>query len=210
MLGLVIAMEEELKILLEKLNKGDFKINKGVFDHYTFKINNKKIVAVVSGVGKIKASAATQFLISNFDISRIFNFGMAGGIDTKVEIGDIVNIHTSYDYDEDLSAFGHKKVARNLVELKKFDYKKGISVSGDKFVSDKKEALDINKEYNALCYDMELSAISLISNMNKIPIISLKYISDKADSNADMDFNESLKTAANTFSKFLLEIIKTI
>lgn len=210
MLGLVIAMEEELKILLKKLKKDDFKINKGVFDNYIFKIDNQKIVAVVSGVGKIKASAATQFLISNFDISKIFNFGMAGGIDSSVKIGDVINIHTSYDYDEDLSAFGHEKVARKLVDLKTFNYKKGVSVSGDKFISDKEEALEINKEYNAICYDMELSAISLISNMHKIPIISLKYISDKADSNADMDFNESLKTAANTFSKFLLEIIKTV
>jgi len=210
MLGLVVAMEEEMKLLLMNLHQDLFEKNKDVFTEYKFDLNGKKIVGIISGVGKIKASAATEYLLSKYKVSKVLNFGMAGGIDKSTEIGEIVNIIKSYDNDEDLSAFGHEKVVRELVEIENFNYKKGICVSGDKFVNDYNESVNINGKYNAICYEMELSAISLICNMHQIPIISLKYISDKADANAEFDFEESLKKATKSFSKFLLEIINEL
>lgn len=210
MLGIVVAMDQEMELLLSNLNKKDFQKKEDVFTKYEFDINDRKIVAVVSGVGKIKASGATEHILSNYEISKVLNFGMAGGIDKSVEIGEIVNIIKSFDYDEDLSAFGHDKVVRDLIEMDDFDYKKGICVSGDKFLNDTEESKNVNKDYKALCYEMELSAISMICNMHNVPIISLKYISDKADENAEFDFYESLKAATKSFSKFLINVINDL
>lgn len=210
MLGLVIAMEEEMQLLLKDLNKSSYQKKEDVFIHYKFNVDGQEIIAVISGVGKIKASAATEYLISNFEISKVLNFGMAGGISPAVEIGDIINIQTSYDYDEDLSAFGREKVARRLETIESSKFRRGICVSGDRFMNDATEALEINKDYNALCYEMELSAISMVCNLHKIPIISLKYISDKADETADIDFDETLKIAMHNFSDFLIEMISSL
>jgi nucleoside phosphorylase len=109
-----------------------------------------------------------------------------------------------------LSAFGHEKVKRHLVSIDDFNHPQGICVSGDKFVNDYQESKGINKNYNALCYEMELSAIALICNMHEVPILSIKYISDKADENAEFDFDESLKKAANQFSDFIIEMINEL
>ncbi|MEA1974872.1 MAG: 5'-methylthioadenosine/S-adenosylhomocysteine nucleosidase [Bacillota bacterium] len=207
MLGLVVAMNEEMELLLTNLHQNKFEMTKKIFVEYKFNLEGKDIIAVISGIGKIKASAATEYLLSNYKISKVLNFGMAGGIDKNVEIGEIVNIIKCYDNDEDLSAFGHDKVIRELVEINKFNYKKGICVTGDKFVNDLNESLAINKRYNAICYEMELSAISLICNMHKVPLISLKYISDKADEFAEFDFDESLKKATKNFSQILMNIM---
>jgi adenosylhomocysteine nucleosidase len=210
MLGLVVAMNEEMELILTNLHQDKFEKIKNVFLEYKFNLEGKDIIAIISGVGKIKASAATEYLLSNYNISKVLNFGMAGGIDKSVEIGEIVNIIKCYDNDEDLSAFGHDKVVRELVEINKFDYKKGICVTGDKFVNNLDESIKISKRYNAICYEMELSAISLICNMHKVPLISLKYISDKADEFAEFDFDESLKKATKNFSQILMSIISNL
>lgn len=210
MLGIVVAMDSEMELLLSNLHQDNYKVKKNVFKTYEFKIGSKEFVGIVSGVGKIKASAATEHLLTRNKISKVLNFGMAGGIDDSVNIGDIVNIIASFDNDEDLSAFGHEKVKRELVSITDFDAPQGICVSGDKFVNDNLEAKDINERYNALCYEMELSAIALICNMHKVPVLSIKYISDKADENAEFDFDESLKNAANEFSDFITEMINEL
>jgi 5'-methylthioadenosine/S-adenosylhomocysteine nucleosidase len=210
MLGIVVAMDSEMELLLSNLHQHNYKVNENVFKTYEFNISNKEFVGIVSGVGKIKASAATEYLLSRNKISKVLNFGMAGGIDESVNIGDIVNIVASFDNDEDLSAFGHEKVKRELVSIADFDAAQGICVSGDKFVNDNIEAENINKRYKALCYEMELSAIALVCNMHKIPVLSIKYISDKADENAEFDFDESLKKAANQFSDFITEMINKL
>jgi len=210
MLGIVVAMDSEMELLLSNLHQDNYKVEKNVFKTYEFNINNKEFVGIVSGVGKIKASAATEYLLSQNKISKVLNFGMAGGIDNSVNIGDIVNVIGSYDNDEDLSAFGQEKVKRQLVSIDDFDAPQGICVSGDKFVNDYEEAKGINKRYNALCYEMELSAIALICNMHGVPILSIKYISDKADENAEFDFDESLKKAANEFSDFIIEMVNEL
>lgn len=210
MLGLVVAMKEEMELLLKNLHQENYEIKPGVFDEYFFDYNGKKFVGVISGVGKIKASAATEYLLSHNNISKVLNFGMAGGIHESINIGDIVLINGSYDNDEDLSAFGHEKVKRSLDLIKDLDYSKGICVTGDKFVSNLEESLEIQKRYGALCYEMELSAISLICNLHEVPVMSVKYISDKADENAEFDFDESLKNAMSCFSTFLIEVINEL
>ncbi len=210
MLGLVVAMQEEMELLLMNLHQDVFEKTDDVYCEYKFNLDGKNIVGIISGVGKIKASAATEHLLSNYEISKVLNFGMAGGIDKSAEISEVINIVKSYDNDEDLSAFGHDKVARELVELKNSKLKKGICVTGDKFVNDYNESKYINEKYDAICYEMELSAISMVCNMHKIPVISLKYISDKADENAEFDFEDSLKKATLSFSKFLVDTINEL
>lgn len=210
MLGIVVAMDSEMELLLSNLHQDNYRVKENVFKTYEFNINNKEFVGIVSGVGKIKASAATEHLLAKNEISKVLNFGMAGGIDDSVSIGDVVNIVASYDHDEDLSAFGHEKVKRKLVSIENFEAPQGVCVSGDKFVNDNLEAKEINRRYNALCYEMELSAIALICNMHKVPVLSIKYISDKADENAEFDFDESLKRAANEFSDFITEMINEL
>lgn len=210
MLGIVVAMDSEMELLLSNLHQDNYEVNEQVFKTYKFNFNGKEFVGIVSGVGKIKASAATEHLLSHNSVSKVLNFGMAGGIDASVNIGDIINVTASYDNDEDLSAFGHDKVKRHLMGIEHLDYQKGVCVSGDKFVNDYQESKTINEKYNALCYEMELSGISLICNMHEVPIISIKYISDKADENAENDFDESLKNAANQFSDFIIATINDL
>lgn len=48
------------------------------------------IVLVQSGVGKVNAALTTQVALDHFPIERVIFTGVAGGIDPKLKIGDIV------------------------------------------------------------------------------------------------------------------------
>lgn len=88
-IGIIFAMYEELEEMLKlvKLNK----INKIYdLDFYECTINDKECILVESGVGKVNASRSTQVLIDNYSPNYILNVGVAGGIDNKLNVCDIV------------------------------------------------------------------------------------------------------------------------
>ena len=73
------------------------------------KINNKEIVLVQCGIGKVNAARTTQILIDKFDIDYIINVGVAGGLNDNLEIGDIVIGRKLVQHDFDITAGGHPK-----------------------------------------------------------------------------------------------------
>lgn len=53
--------------------------------------------------GKVNSARVTQILIDNFKIDYIINVGVAGGINSDLEIGDIVVGEKLVQYDFDLT-----------------------------------------------------------------------------------------------------------
>ena len=107
-IGIIFAMYEELEEMLKlvKLNK----INKIYdLDFYECTINDKECILVESGVGKVNASRSTQVLIDNYSPNYILNVGVAGGIDNKLNVCDIVVSDKLVQYDFDITAFDHPK-----------------------------------------------------------------------------------------------------
>ena len=51
--------------------------------------------------------------------------------------------------------------------------------------------------------DMEAYAIAKICKLEKIEFQCFKYISDKADNNADIDWKKNLELGAKAFSDFI-------
>jgi len=89
MIGLVSAMQEEMQSLLDELH-----VNKtleiGKRTYYQGTLFGKEVVLVFSRWGKVAASATITQLINSFSISEIIFSGVAGAIDTKLNIGDVV------------------------------------------------------------------------------------------------------------------------
>ena len=66
----------------------------------------KKVVLFLSGVSMTNAAMTTQLALDRFPISRIVFSGVAGGIDPKLDVGDVVVADKWAEYLE--SAFGRK------------------------------------------------------------------------------------------------------
>lgn len=87
--GIVCAGDKELEPFLPVIENCKI-TEKAMLKFYEGTINGIEVVALFSGVCKVNAAIATQILIDNFKVNIIINSGVAGGIDSNLNIFDTV------------------------------------------------------------------------------------------------------------------------
>jgi len=226
-IGIIGAMEEEIKLLIEKMHKNNTKVINN-FNFYICDLKDIKVIITKSGIGKVNSAVGTQLLISNFSPDYIINTGVAGGISKDVNVLDIIIASETMQYDVDVRSFGYKigqipqmeeyifktdKKLKNYLEesVSKTDkYKIGRIISGDKFVSNKSTKTYLEKEFNALCVDMESGSIGQVCYINKVPYIAIRSISDNADESSTINYKEFEKKAAKKSADIVIKTINKI
>ena len=225
-LGIVAAMSEELEILLKDMQldssttKAGMTFNKG-------KLWSNEVIAVVCGIGKVNAAVCTQILVSEFNVDKVINVGVAGGIGKDIYPGDVVIATNLVEHDMDTTAFGdpHGQVPRmdtfdfkcdsSLIESANSACKKvggfntftGRIVSGDVFVADVEKIKWLEKEFNALSCEMEGASIAHVCYLNNIPVVVIRSISDNANNGAHMDFEKFTPIAVKNSTSILKEML---
>lgn len=109
LIGIIGAMSEEVEALKKAMKISD-KLHKAKMDFYRGELWSKEVVVVVSGVGKVNAAICTQILVDFFDVDKIINVGVAGGVGKKVEPGDVVIGTSLIQHDIDTTMFGESSV----------------------------------------------------------------------------------------------------
>jgi adenosylhomocysteine nucleosidase len=222
-IAILASMREELEMLLPlvKIHSKKIELN---FPTWQGELNERKIIIQLTGIGKVNAAMSTQKLLSKQKISHIYNFGVAGGVSKKINIGDVIYATNTVQSDLDLTLFGFKKgQVLNLDKrylptfykksflkslTKKCPIKFGNVVSADQFIADRKTVLKIGQEFKALAKDMEAAAIGYVCYMNKVPLTVIKGICDNSGKFASDEFKKYLKLATVNCIKVLLELIK--
>ncbi|MGL5379161.1 5'-methylthioadenosine/adenosylhomocysteine nucleosidase [Clostridium sp.] len=228
-LGIISAMSEELEILLndmsieEKTTKANMTFHKGTID-------DKQIIAVVSGIGKVNAAVCTQILISEYKVDSIINVGVAGGIGKDIYPGDVVVATDLVQHDMDTTVFGdaHGQVPRldtfdfkcdeNLVkaameaceEIKEINTFSGRIVSGDQFISSVEKIQWFEKEFGAISCEMEGASIAHVCYLNNIPCVVIRSISDNANNGAHMDYEKFIPLGVRNSTTILKTMIKKL
>lgn len=87
-LGIISAMESEITHLLDGAKYTETEIAGATF--YKTQLEGMDAILVVSGIGKTNAGMITTLLCKHFGCERIVFSGVAGGIDDRLNIGDIV------------------------------------------------------------------------------------------------------------------------
>lgn len=228
-IGLIGAMEEEIDILKHFISNEEV-TNRADMIFYKGQLNGLDTVVVRSGIGKVNAAIAAQILISEFNVDCIINTGVAGGIKSGINVGDIVISSDAMEHDFDTTAFGDElgviprmrtsvfKADKYLIDIAlkaandNIDGKAyvGRIVSGDRFVSSKEEARRLGQQFNAYAVEMEGAAIAHTAYLNNIPFVIIRSISDNADGNATSDFNLFVKKASIVSSNIVKEMINMI
>ena len=228
--GIIAAMQEEMqeikKIMTEIEEKEVYELT-----FFKGKINNKNIVLVESGVGKVNAARTTQILIDNFKVEAIINVGSAGCANNELEIGDIVIGKKLVQHDFDITAFGHPKgfisnVGENIesdsdlirkmeqtiskLQDKEFKIKVGIIASGDIFCTEKTMKDKIRTKFNADAIEMEGSAIAQVCKLDNIPFIVIRSISDNPNGNNNITFEQFLEKASKRCAQIIEEFFNQV
>lgn len=227
-IGIIVAMQEELDEILNIMDNITKKeINNIVL--FQGQIEEKSIIVVKCGVGKVNAARVTQILIDKLDVSSIINIGAAGALDSNLDIGDIVIADKLIQHDFDITAFGHKKgyitgvgdfiySDKELLsefnsvvnKLNSVEYKvvTGTIASGDIFCTEIEMKEKIYSKFNAKCVEMEGAAIAQVCYLENIPFIVLRSISDSPNGNNAIVFDEFVKLASKRCAEILKEFFK--
>ena len=88
-IGIIVAMDKELELFAANLQHRTEKIIH-MRRFVEGDIAGKKVVIVVSGIGKVNAALCVAELINTFKPDMIVNIGISGGLDSNLEIGDFV------------------------------------------------------------------------------------------------------------------------
>jgi adenosylhomocysteine nucleosidase len=107
MTGIISAMQEEIQALLNELQSIKTS-KKGMRTYYTGTLFKKEVVIVFSRWGKVASASTTTQLLNDFDINEIVFTGVAGAINDKLQIGDVVIGHHLYQHDMDASPLYEK------------------------------------------------------------------------------------------------------
>lgn len=227
MIGIIVAMQEELNAIQEKMKNS--KVKKIYELEFIIGIIEKnECVIVKGGVGKVNAARTTQILIDNFEVHSIINIGSAGALKDDLKIGDIIVGRELVQHDFDITAFGHekgyiseigktfcsdiklikktKKIVSNILENNII--REGIIASGDIFCTSVKMKEKIRSEFNADCVEMEGAAIAQVCTLANIPFIVVRSISDSPNEKNNIDFDKFLKKASKNCADFIEILMK--
>lgn len=223
-IGMVVALQKEILPLLERLNVKIRKSCVGKFSVAEFDMGGKEVVCVNSGVGEIRAAAATQYLITGYKPDIILNFGVCGSLSESLGLKTVVLVKGVVHYAFDTSEIddcppgkynGYPDVIIDADEglLERAERVIGgvqtvVCASADKFVGTVSEKRRIRAEFNADVCDMECAGVLITANANGVPVLIVKAVSD-GDGGAN-DYIATVHEATVQYIDFLINFIKTI
>ena len=229
-IGIIGAMDEEVSLLKETADiKKITEIAGMEFCEGT--IEGRDIVIVQCGMGKVNAGICANTLINNFSCTKIINTGVAGSLDNRLDIGDIVVSVDAVQHDFTVEAIGFEKgeipytglyafpadetmraVAAEAVQEAVPDVRvfEGRICSGDQFISEKDQKETIISNFGGLCCEMEGAAVAQACYLNDTPFVVIRAISDKYNGSNSTEYETFKEQAAENCARSVLEMLKKL
>ena len=105
-IGIIGAMASEVELLVQQMEEGSVLRHAGLEFHYGL-LAGKPAVVVRCGIGKVNAAACAQILADEFGVTHVVNTGVAGSLDNRIEIGDVVVSTDAVHHDMDVTGLGY-------------------------------------------------------------------------------------------------------
>lgn len=229
-IGIIGAMDLEVDQLKSEMTVSAI-VKKAGMDFYEGTLNGAPVVIVRCGIGKVNAALCVQVLADLFEVTHVINTGIAGSLNAKLDIGDILISKDALHHDMDVTIFGYQlgevpqmgfrefAADEHLAALAKETCEKvnpdihvmlGRVVSGDQFISSKEVKERLISGFQGDCAEMEGASIAQVAYLNNIPFVIIRAISDKADDSAEMDYPTFEAAAAKHSAALVKEMVKGI
>ena len=188
------------------------------------------VLVARSGCGKTYAAMVTQHLIDMFEPSRLIFTGLAGSINPRIEIGDTIVADDCLQHDLDASAVGFRRGEIPFEELREIAgdpellaiaaaYRppegmlhRGRILTGDQFFDRSRLAASpyLRDELDGDAVEMEGASVAAVCHFNDVPFCLVRTISDRADSNARVDFERFLPKASRNAAEFVKHVMSSL
>jgi adenosylhomocysteine nucleosidase len=195
-------------------------------------LEGQPVVLVITGVGKVAAALATQFVCDAFKPRSIITVGIAGATDSDAAPGRLIIASGALQHDMDARPF---TAARGTIpslgmalipadpalseELRRAtgvvdrSVQSGVVLTGDQIVTSREVRDRILSDFPAgACFDMETAAIAQVARQNGVPWAALRMTSDAADESFNIDevVGFGIKTAADLFERVVRAVLKAL
>jgi adenosylhomocysteine nucleosidase len=237
--GIMSAMDVELEKIQKSMQvvKTDT-VAQRIF--YVGEIEGKDCVGVNAGIGKVNAALTAEILILMYGVDAIIFSGVSGGIDPELNIGDIVISKRVIHHDLgkitpggfvpwDIDGYQADRRLVDIAEDAAYDVEFdplpqefgkeeryvpqvtiGCVVTGDQFIASEEKRRWIEEIFQADCVEMEGAAVAQVCVIQNVPFVLIRCLSDLANEDADIDFEEFVKYAADNSSKIVKEMISRL
>ena len=221
------AMPEEIAPLLERVEnvkKVDYANN----SYYEATYKGKELVIAYSKIGKVFSSLTASTLIEKFGCQKLLFSGVAGAINPELHIGDLIIADRLCQHDLDISIFGHdfgyvpegakfvesdeklRTIAKEVVSKSNLSVIEGTIATGDQFVASNERKEFISKNFQADALEMEGASVAVVCDALNVPFFVLRAISDTANDDAGVDFDEFMVGSAKISANFILDMVESI
>ena len=221
------AMPEEIEPLLKKVENVK-KIEYANNSYYEATYKGKELVIAYSKIGKVFSSLTASTLIEKFGCQKLLFSGVAGAINPNLHIGDLIIADKLCQHDLDITIFGHdfgyvpegakfvetnkdlREVAKEVAKRSNLTLIEGTIATGDQFVASNDRKEFISKNFQADAIEMEGASVAVVCDALNIPFFILRAISDTANDDAGVDFDEFMVDSAIISANFILDMVENI
>lgn len=231
--AILSALAEEQQGLIDHLYQPR-RVERAGRSFWLGELHGQPVVLALSRIGKVAAATTTTTLIEVFGVQRLVFTGVAGGIASGVQVGDVVVASEFLQHDMDASPlfpryqiplYGRERfacdpgLARVLLDATRAGLQQlglpaavhqGLIASGDRFVSAAEEARTLHAALRAaghapLAVEMEGAAVAQVCHDYGIPFAAMRTISDRADDTAHVDFPKFVNEVASRYALAILD-----
>ena len=225
-IGVIGAMQMEMDNLKEAMTGVQVESVSGV-NFMLGEIHGVKVVAAVSGIGKVFAAICTEAMILKYQPDMIINIGVAGSLTRDLGVLNVAVATKVCQHDMDTSAIGDPvgllsgineiflptdsrmvELLCSVIENRKIDYLKGTIASGDQSISRVEQRRFIRSHFEAIAAEMEGASIGHVCYMNKVPFAILRSISDSEG--GAMDYQTFAEQAAVQSIEIVMDFLERI
>jgi adenosylhomocysteine/aminodeoxyfutalosine nucleosidase len=221
------AMPEEIEPLLKKV-ENIRKVEYANNSYYEATYMGKELVIAYSKIGKVFSSLTASTLLEKFGCTKLLFSGVAGAINPALKIGDLIIADKLCQHDLDISIFGHdygyvpegavyvasdadlRNIAKEVAQKSELSLIEGTIATGDQFVASTERKAFITKHFQADALEMEGASVAVVCDALNVPFFILRAISDTANDDAGVDFDEFMVGSAIISANFILDMVENI
>lgn len=227
-IGIIAAMPEELLHLTQNLDRAQ-EVQVLGNTYYTGTVGKTEVVLVQSGIGKVMSAMSVAVLADHFQVDAVINTGSAGAVAEGIAVGDVVIADKLAYHDVDVTAFGYAygqmagqplsfesdknfiaRIKENLSQLEQ-TWHLGLIATGDSFIAGEDKIASIKSHFpDVLAVEMEGAAIAQAAHALDLPFLAIRAISDNANHEASISFDEFIIEAGRRSAQVLLAFLKAM
>ena len=204
----------------------------GERNFYKGKHDKHELFLVQSGLGKVNAAVVSTLLIEKFECEFLLFSGVAGGIDPRIEIGEVIIADSLIQFDYGTLKNGKMIPFRpgsipNGEPKNKLEYsldskikhqikaslpnvRMGKILTGDVFLQCKDTQKELFEIFGAQAIDMEGAALAQVAAQFGIPSVVVRCLSDLAGPDSQKFCSKFLNKAAKSSSNTAQKILKIL